>query len=408
MSFTSTTAEVLLCLIAFVASLVAYPVVLAIAKEHKIVDNPNARKLQREPVPVMGGVAVFAGILVAVLAFNIQMNSQIMWVGGIAMVIMLVIGLIDDIWDLSATQRFIMELVLMYGVIVFAHIGIGSLHGLWGVGELPLTISLPLSLISGVGIINSVNLIDGVDGYSSGFCTMACLLFASFAYYVGDILLGRMAIICAGALLPFFLHNVFGAKSKMFIGDSGTLMLGTLLAMFVFLVLSRDSRYCVLEHDGMGLVPFTLAVMSIPVFDTLRVMFVRIYRGRSPFHPDKTHLHHLFIDLGFSHIGTTVFILSINFFIVVVWFIAWKLGASIDAQLYIVVGMSILTTFGFYHFMRLQYNRGPLDENGRHLGNRLWRFFCVMGDLSHFERRGIWGFMRKLMDGYWWSKEKRP
>ena len=374
MSFTSTTTEAMLCLIAFVASLIAYPVVLAIAKEHNIVDNPNARKLQREPVPVMGGVAVFAGILVAVLAFNIQMNSQIMWVGGIAMVIMLVIGLIDDIW---------------------------------GVGELPLTISLPLSLISGVGIINSVNLIDGVDGYSSGFCTMACLLFASFAYYVGDILLGRMAIICAGALLPFFLHNVFGAKSKMFIGDSGTLMLGTLLAMFVFLVLSRDSRYCVLEHDGMGLVPFTMAVMSIPVFDTLRVMFVRIYRGRSPFHPDKTHLHHLFIDLGFSHIGTTVFILSINFFIVVVWFIAWKLGASIDAQLYIVVGMSILTTFGFYHFMRLQYNRGPLDENGRHLGNRLWRFFCVMGDLSHFERRGIWGFMRKLMDGYWWSKEKR-
>ena len=396
-----------MCLIAFVASLVAYPVVLAIARKHNIVDNPNARKLQREPVPVMGGVAVFAGILVAVLAFNIQMNSQIMWVGGIAMVIMLVIGLIDDIWDLSATQRFIMELVLMYGVIVFAHIGIGSLHGLWGVGELPLTISLPLSLISGVGIINSVNLIDGVDGYSSGFCTMACLLFASFAYYVGDILLGRVTIISAGALLPFFLHNVFGAKSKMFIGDSGTLMLGVMLAMFVFSVLSRDSKFCVMEQSGMGLIPFTLAVMSIPIFDTLRVMCVRIYRGVSPFHPDKTHLHHLFIDLGFSHIGTTVFILSINFFIVVVWFIAWKLGASIDTQLYIVVGMSILTTFGFYHFMRLQYNRGPLDENGRHLGNRLWRFFCVMGDLSHFERRGIWGFMRKLMDGYWWSKEKR-
>lgn len=406
MNYTITT-EALLCLIAFVASLIAYPIVLAIAKEHNIMDNPNARKLQRNPVPVMGGIAVFIGILVPVLIFNITINDRIMWVGALAMVIMLVVGLIDDIWDISAVQRFILELGLMYGVIVATKMGINSLDGLWGVYDLPLTVLLPLSLISGVGIINSINLIDGVDGYSSGFCTMACMLFGIYAYQVGDILMGRMAVICAGALLPFFLHNVFGDKSKMYIGDSGTLMLGTMLVMFVFRVMSRDVNGGMGKPEDMGLVPFTLAVMSIPVFDTLRVMFVRIYRGRSPFHPDKTHLHHLFIDLGFSHIGTTVFILTINFMVVVVWFLAWKLGASIDTQLYIVVGMSILTTFGFYHFMRLQYNRGPLDENGRHLGNRLWRFFCVMGDLSHFERRGIWGFMRKLMDGYWWSKEKR-
>lgn len=401
--FTTTTittfTEAMLCVIAFIVALAVYPVVLAFAKKHNIVDNPNARKLQRVPVPVMGGIAVSVGILVPVLIFNIAMNDRVMWVGGIAMFVMLIIGAIDDIGDIPATLRFILEVALVYGVIVIANISIDNLHGLWNVGAIPANAALPLSIIAGVGIINSVNLIDGVDGYSSGYGIMSCILFSIMAYHVGDVAMGRVAIISAGALLPFFLHNVFGYKSKMFIGDSGTLMMGALMTMFVFSVLSGHGEFCKLEEKGVGLVPFTLAVMAIPVFDTLRVMSVRIYRGVSPFHPDKTHLHHLFIDMGFSHIGTTFTILSVNFFVVLVWFLSWKLGASIDTQLYIVLAFCLFTTFFFYHFMRIQQRHGPKDEDGYPTGNKLWRFFCAMGDLSHLERRGFWGFMRRLMDG---------
>ena len=401
---TTTTTELLIWLIACAASFLAYPFVLRFATNHHIVDNPNIRKLQRVPVPVMGGAVVFVGMLIPVILFNIRLNDPIMWMGCISMIVMLVVGLVDDITDLSAVQRFIIEVVLIYGIYMIADIGIDSLHGLWNYWTIPANISLPLSVVAGVGIINSINLIDGVDGYSSGYCIMSSILFAVIAYYAGDVVMGRLGVICAGALFPFFLHNVFGLKSKMFIGDSGTLMLGMLMVMFVFSVLSRNSECCKLEPTGIGLVPFTLAVMSIPIFDTLRVMSVRIYRGVSPFHPDKTHLHHLFIDMGFSHIGATFSILSMNFLTVLVWFISWKRGATVDVQLYIVVGFSLLTTFFFYHFMRLQSRRGPKDENGEPMGTWLWRCFHKLGNFSHMERKGFWRFMRDLMDGTFWSK----
>ena len=134
--------------------------------------------------------------------------------------------------------------------------------------------------------------------------------------------------------------------------------------------------------------PFCLAVLAIPVFDTVRVMGMRIFRGFSPFKPDKTHLHHLFIDMHFSHIGTTVTILTINSFIVLAWFLSWKLGASIDLQMYVVCFLGILVTFVFYPFMRWHERRDTL----------FYKRCCAAGWMTHIARTGFWEFMMKLMD----------
>lgn len=175
----------------------------------------------------------------------------------------------------------------------------------------------------------------------------------------------------------------------MFIGDGGTLMMGVIISVFVMNMLNDGSPYDVYAIKGMGLIPFTIAVLAVPVFDTLRVMTMRIARGNSPFRPDKTHLHHLFIELGFSHVGTTCFILAFNTLVVALWFIAYKLGWSIDVQLYIVVGMSLLITFGFYKLMRMQ-----IASNGA-----LCRAMQRIGKLSHIERDGIFLFLQRLVDG---------
>jgi hypothetical protein len=197
-----------------------------------------------------------------------------------------------------------------------------------------------------------------------------------------------LAISSAGAIVPFFLHNVFGQSSKMFIGDGGTLVIGTMMAMFVMNILGENSGHAALEAKGMGLIPFTLAVLSIPVFDTLRVMTTRILHKKSPFHPDKTHLHHMFIDLGFSHIGTTVSILSLNFLIVVAWFVSYKLGASIDAQLYIVVALSILATFVLY-----LYAQRLIAKESKRLN-----CFKRIAKALHIEKKGIWRTLQRIMD----------
>ncbi len=366
-----------------------YPFVLRYAIRHNIVDNPNARKLQRTPVPVFGGVAVFMGVLPAVVITGIFFNDfPTTTVNLCAITVMLAIGVWDDRRDISAIFRFIVEIMIVFLMMLATGCFIDDFHGLWGIHGIPEYVAWPLSIFAGVGIINAINLIDGVNGYSSGYVIVSCLLFAAFFFHCGMITLAGLALIEVGALIPFFLHNVFGGKSKMFIGDGGTLMMGTAIAFFVAYCLSSGSTVKELEARNFGLIAFTLAVLSIPVFDTLRVMSVRMLRHLSPFHPDKTHLHHLFIDMGFSHSGTTMAILSMNITTVLIWFLSWKLGASINLQTYIVVALGILNTFVFYKFMKVQAARD----------SRIYRFMCSLDSLTHIGNTRFWKFMRDTVD----------
>lgn len=329
------------------------------------------------------------GVLPAVVITGIFFNDfPTTTVNLCAITVMLAIGVWDDRRDISAIFRFIVEIMIVFLMMLATGCFIDDFHGLWGIHDIPEYVAWPLSIFAGVGIINAINLIDGVNGYSSGYVIVSCLLFAAFFFHCGMITLAGLALIGVGALIPFFLHNVFGGKSKMFIGDGGTLMMGTAIAFFVAYCLSSGSTVKELEARNFGLIAFTLAVLSIPVFDTLRVMSVRMLRHLSPFHPDKTHLHHLFIDMGFSHSGTTMAILSMNITTVLIWFLSWKLGASINLQTYIVVALGILNTFVFYKFMKVQAARD----------SRIYRFMCSLGSLAHIGNTRFWKFMRDTVD----------
>lgn len=378
-------------LTAFITTLLAYSLVLKLAVKYNIVDNPDARKLQRTPVPVLGGVAVFFGIFAAsVLTFlGLVDNGSIEGIF-FAMFVMLVVGTVDDIRDLSPTFRFIIEIAITLFLIYVVGIRIDNVYGMWHLGViLSPWIYLPLTIIAAVGIINSINLIDGVDGLSSGFGNMACIVFGIMYWYMGDQVMAILAFSIAGALIPFFLHNVFGKTSKMFIGDGGTLMIGTAMAVFVLDLFTADSVASLqLQSQGLCLAAFALAVLAIPVFDTLRVMSIRILKGHSPFRPDKTHLHHLFIEMGFSHVGISVGLITLDFLIVVIWFIAYRCGASINLQLHIVALLAFLITFVFYPFVKIQQKRNT----------RVYSLLLRIGKASHFERKGFWAWMRKVMD----------
>ena len=375
-------------LFAFLGTLWIHPKVLKIALLKNIVDNPDARKLQRNPVPVMGGIAVFFGIAIGLCCSQAIFNSASTFMLISAMLVMLYTGTMDDIIDLSPTIRFIIEILVIVWLMYASNSSINCFWGLWGVSTIPQWISYPLTVFAAVGIINAINLIDGVNGLSSGFCFMSSVLFAIFFYTTGSKTMTTLAMSAAGAIVPFFLHNVFGKNTKMFIGDGGTLVIGTMMAMFVISILGKNPGCIKLAASGAGLIPFTLAVLSIPVFDTVRVMSTRILNKKSPFHPDKTHLHHMFIDLGFSHIGTTVSILSLNFLIVVAWFVSYKLGITIDMQLYIVVGLSLLFTFGLYGFAKRQ-----LKNNSNGL-----RIFKKIAKALQFEKKGIWCTIQRIID----------
>lgn len=365
-----------------------HPRLVKIALLKNIVDNPDARKLQRTPVPVLGGVAVFFGIVIGIGSVESAVNSSGLLIVIMAMMAMLYTGTMDDILNLSPALRFLIEILV---VLLLIHAGgycIDDFHGLWGIGRIPRWIAVPLTVVASVGIINAINLIDGVNGLSSGYCITACTMFGTLFYLSGDMKMTILAAVSVGALIPFFLHNVFGKTSKMFIGDGGTLVMGVVITVFVIETLRSGSLCGAYVKPWVGLVPFSLAVLCIPVFDTLRVMFSRILRGVSPFRPDKTHLHHMFINLGCSHAAVTLAIVALNTSVVLCWWGLTRLGVSIDVQLYAVVVMGFLVTFGLYHFMEWHLRRNTSFLRAvRRLGYR-----------THVSRRGVFLRMQHFLD----------
>lgn len=333
--------------VAFLSVLWIHPRIIKIARIKNIMDEPNSRKLQREPIPVLGGVAVFFGIITGVGCAMPWYDCADMTVIIMLLTMMLYTGTMDDIMGLTPKLRLAIEIVSVIMAMVVGGYVLNDFHGLWNIWRIPGWISVPLTLFAVVGIINAVNLIDGVDGLSSGYCIMACAIFGIYFASAGDIMMTVLSVACAGALIPFFLHNVFGHKSKMFIGDGGTLVMGMVMSIFVMRVLDCDT---VATKPNFGYIPFVLAVLSIPVFDTLKVMTMRIVKGVSPFRPDKTHLHHIFIGMGLSHIQTTLSILSLNILIILCWFLLYVCGYSVELQLYAVI-LAALVCLGVSHIL---------------------------------------------------------
>ena len=373
--------------VSFICVWLIHPAIAKMAIIRGLTDNPNARKLQKSPVPVMGGMAVFFGIIVSAGVTSIVFNSYALFTCVVTMTVMMYMGFIDDLVGIKPWIRIAIEVAVIGFVVIMDLVNINDFHGLFGIGKLPVYVSLPLCAFSGVGIINAINMIDGVDGLSSGLGIFISFVFGCVFFYSHDFTMAVMAFATMGALVPFFFKNVFGHLSKMFIGDSGTMMMGIILCIFCMRTIDNTSRVS-RAYPDLGVIAFCLAALSIPVFDTVRVMLLRIYHGRSPFIADKTHLHHVFVRLGFSHIGTTMCINILESINVLSFFLSYWLGASVTLQFIVVVLTSFTTTIGTYFF--LSY----LDKH--HRTNRLIETVSVYS--QRFVQQRFYKSMTRLMD----------
>lgn len=382
----------MLYIAAFLISLLSvcwiHPRLVRIALDKNIVDNPNARKLQRKPVPVLGGIAVFFGSVIGLGCASLVCNCSELFIVVVAMMIMLYTGTLDDILDLSPGLRFLVEIFTVLLLVYVGGYSLNDFHGLWGIHQIPQYLAVPLTVVAAVGIINGINLIDGVDGLSSGYCILTSLFFGGMFWGVGDQVMTMLAVVAAGSLIPFFFHNLFGKSSKMFIGDGGTLVMGIVISVFVMRTLTHGTFCEIYDPKNVGFIPFMLAVLAVPVFDTLRVMTTRILKHKSPFHPDKTHLHHMFIRLGCSHAATTLAILLLNLFVVLCGWLSYLAGCSVDMQLYVVVLVALLITVGLYNFM---------EWHIRHK-TKFIRLLRRIGYRTHLNRTGIFFWLQKAMD----------
>lgn len=331
------------CLTALFLSLgivcVLHPYLVKFALKRNIVDNPNARRLNRVPVPVLGGVGVFLGFVISVYSVVAVVHVQLPCIYIVVLLLMLGVGLVDDLCDLTPKVKFIAQILTVLLLYFFCDLRIDNLHGILGVYGIPMIVSLPLTLVACVGLINAINLIDGIDGLSSGYSIVASMLFAAWAYVQDDII--SVLILCAliGALVPFFIYNVFGKRNKMFIGDAGSHLLGIVFCIVLLNIINTPSSDAAVEG---AIIPFVIAVFSHPIMDTLRVMTMRICKGYSPFKADKTHLHHALVGKGLSHLITTLIIIGLNLLVVLAWYFCYQSNMSAISQLTVVVVMALL------------------------------------------------------------------
>ncbi|MBU2018838.1 MAG: undecaprenyl/decaprenyl-phosphate alpha-N-acetylglucosaminyl 1-phosphate transferase [Bacteroidetes bacterium] len=291
-------------------ALTAYllPKIIGVARYKELMDNPNGRSSHSHKVPRLGGVAFFITLMLSL--YFIQREDQYDLINSLipCLTILFVVGLKDDLVVLTAKSKFLTQLIVATFLVFDPELNITGLNGFLEVYAIHPVIGYLLVYVIVTGIINAINLIDGIDGLASGISLVA-LSSLAFIFYLSNkdfTFLLMMSMI--GVVLAFLPFNLSEEKHKIFMGDTGSMLIGFILSFGVIRLLTIDIQSLKTIHLPLANLPFLmLFILFIPVMDTLRVMTVRMIRGKGPFSPDRTHLHHFFLDnLGWSHVKTSL------------------------------------------------------------------------------------------------------
>jgi UDP-N-acetylmuramyl pentapeptide phosphotransferase/UDP-N-acetylglucosamine-1-phosphate transferase len=298
--------------VSFILTYLAIPAIIKIANEKKLYDIPDDRKIHKKPIASLGGVGIFIGFFLSTLFFiSNKTNPEFQYFFAAATIIFF-LGLKDDILILSATKKFICQLAVAAIIVHLGGIRIDSMHGIFGITKLPELVGLALSYFTIILVINAYNLIDGVDGLAGMLGLLSMLVFGTYFHLAGIPSFSLLAFSMAGSLIGFLLFNFHPAK--IFMGDSGSLMIGLLNSILVIKFINVADTAAVPFHleSAVGL---GIAILMVPLMDTLRVFSIRIFKGRSPFSPDRNHIHHLLLDRGLNHKYVTIccFLLNVLF-----------------------------------------------------------------------------------------------
>jgi len=295
--------------IAFIITFAAIPIIIQVSNAKKLFDHPDERKIHISPIPSLGGLGIFAGFILACL-FTISLyNAPDFQYFYAATLVIFFLGLKDDILVLSPMKKFIGQMLAAFLIVYKGGLVIHSMHGFLGVNELPEAISLSFTYLTLIVIINSFNLIDGVDGLAGSLGLMTSLVFGIYFKSVGEVEYATLAFCLGGSIMAFLIYN--HSPAKIFMGDTGSLLIGIVNAIlvihFINIAGSAGSQFPVAASPAMG-----FAILIVPLFDTLRVFALRIFSRRSPFSPDRNHIHHLMMDNGMTHSMITYSCVAVN------------------------------------------------------------------------------------------------
>lgn len=290
------------------------PNILIISLRKRLFDVPDERKVHKRPIPRLGGVTFFPVILFSLCVFTAvrlmtghgpaetsttDLVCEFLFLTG-GLTLLYIVGIADDLIGVRYRKKFLVQ-IISAAMFPLSGLYINNFYGLFGIYLIPAEVGIPLTMLLVVFITNAINLIDGIDGLASGLSMVALLVFGVLFVHFRMWSYAMLAFVTVGVIIPFFSYNVFGSADlgrKIFMGDTGSLTLGYILSFFVI-------KYCMYEPDMLltmktSPVLVSFSVLMVPCLDVIRVVLRRARNKRSLFMPDKTHIHHKFLAMGFS------------------------------------------------------------------------------------------------------------
>lgn len=294
---------------AFLVTITLMPIIIKLFRSIDLLDIPDKRKIHSVSTPSLGGIAIFSGIIfsLAISASFAELATQKFFLG--ATVLIFLLGVRDDLSSLLAKHKLVVQIFSAVLVVYFAGLKISGLHGLFGVESFPFGLNEVFTIFVIVVMTNAFNLIDGIDGLAGGIGLLITLFFGWYFLSAGEQLNAMISISIAGAVLGFLLYNWY--PSKVFMGDTGSMMLGFMISTLLVKFLAVPVQIA----EGLGMlspVSVCIALLILPIYDTLRVFIIRFISGKSPLSPDRNHIHHVLLKYGLNHGQSAMLLIGYN------------------------------------------------------------------------------------------------
>ncbi|MDQ7918273.1 MraY family glycosyltransferase [Mesonia sp. MT50] len=308
-------------LLAFVLTWYFTPKVLWVSREKNLMKEVNERSSHKDAVPPFGGVAFF---LVLILILSLLQALRTSPTGNhliIGITFLFLAGLKDDLVISSAKLKFMSQLFAAAFIIFSPELQLTNLYGFWGVYAIPPVIGYAIKGLIVVALVNAYNLIDGIDGLASVAGIIISLSYAMVFYVTDHPYFILVSLTVAGILAAFLRFNLSKGGRKMFMGDGGSLVMGYMMAFLSLKILTMEPFDSLVQQGfvAQNRLLFALAVLFIPIFDTLRVIIIRLRSGKTPFEADRNHMHHVLLDSGRTHKQASFLLGGINILVIALY-----------------------------------------------------------------------------------------
>lgn len=340
--------ETLIIIIALCLScgivLITIPPIVRVARAKNIFDVADYRKVHLKSIPTLGGISLFMAINITTAILSVGYPAPSSFILYAAMIMLFFTGIKDDILFIAPKTKFLIQFLAALLLVRLGNYVITDFQGILGIYEAPTFVAQSFTVLLIMFFINAYNLIDGIDGLTGMLSILASIFFSIWFFLNGLMLMAIFSTAIIGSLLGFLRFNLYCKDYKIFMGDTGSLLIGLLMAIQViwFLNINLVSG---IPYPVAGAPVIALALVAIPLIDTLRVFSLRVLKGKSPFHPDKTHIHHHMLKLLPKHIHSSLCITGLNLLILLSAILLIYSGLNINLQFLIIFSMSTVISF---------------------------------------------------------------